>query len=152
MDSRQPLDRAGRRAYSGPMATLHTEFTVHAPAARVWDALRDFGAVHDLAQGFLTACELEEGGAVRLVTFANGMQVRERLVGIDDERRRIAYSAFGGRATHHNASAQVVDLGDGTCRFVWTTDVLPDAVAPAIEGMMQAGARAMAARLQRLGT
>src|SRR4051812_26923284 len=105
------------------MATIQNEFIVRADAARVWAALRDFGAVHRIAQGFVTACEPEEGGAVRLVTFANGMQVRERLVAIDDERRRIAYTAFGGRTTHHNASAQVVDLGDGTCRFIWTTDL-----------------------------
>ncbi|NML48162.1 SRPBCC family protein [Ramlibacter sp. G-1-2-2] len=130
------------------MATIRKQFDVPASADAVWAALRDFGAVHDkLATGFVAACALEEGGAVRLVTFANGMQVRERLVTLDEAERRLVYSATGGRATHHNAAAQVVPLGADRCRFVWTTDLLPDAVAPAIEQMMETGARAMQARL-----
>jgi carbon monoxide dehydrogenase subunit G len=130
------------------MATIHKEFEVPAPADAVWAALRDFGAVHErLATGFVTACTLEEGGAVRLVTFANGLQVRERLVTLDDSARRVVYTASGGRATHHNAAAQVLPLDSGRCRFLWTTDLLPDAIAPAIEQMMEAGSRAMQARL-----
>jgi carbon monoxide dehydrogenase subunit G len=130
------------------MATIQQEFEVPAAAEEVWAALRDFGAVHErLATGFVTGCTLEEEGAVRLVTFANGMQVRERLVTVDDAARRIVYSASGGRASHHNAAAQVFPLGPQRCRFVWTTDLLPDAVAPAIRQMMAAGAQAMQARL-----
>jgi carbon monoxide dehydrogenase subunit G len=131
------------------MASIRKEFVVRSTPAQVWAALRDFGAVdRKLAAGFVTACALEEDGAVRLVTFANGMQVRERLVAVDDAQRRIVYAAQGGRATHHNASAQVVDAGDGTTRFVWITDLLPDAVAPAVEGMMDAGVKAMRATLE----
>lgn len=130
------------------MATIRKEFEVAASAAAVWAALRDFGAVHEkLATGFVTACTLEEGGAVRLVTFAGGLQVRERLVTLDEDAKRIVYTASGGRAQHHNAAAQVVPLAADRCRFVWTTDLLPDAIAPAIEQMMEAGARAMQARL-----
>jgi carbon monoxide dehydrogenase subunit G len=131
------------------MASIRKEFVVRAAPAQVWAALRDFGQVHrKLAAGFVTACSLEEDGAVRLVTFGNGMQVRERLVAVDDTQRRIVYTAQGGRATHHNASAQVLEVGDGTTRFVWITDLLPDAIAPAIEGMMDAGAQAMRATLE----
>jgi carbon monoxide dehydrogenase subunit G len=134
------------------MASIRKEFVVRAAPAQVWAALRDFGQVHrKLAAGFVTACSLEEDGAVRLVTFGNGMQVRERLVAVDDTQRRIVYTAQGGRATHHNASAQVLDVGDGTTRFVWITDLLPDAIAPAIEGMMDAGAQVMRATLESQG-
>ena len=130
------------------MATIQQEFEVAAAADEVWAALRDFGALHEkLATGFVTDCVLEEEGAVRLITFANGMQVRERLVTVDDAARRIVYSASGGRTTHHNASAQVIALGPQRCRFVWTTDLLPDAMAPAITQMMASGAKAMQARL-----
>jgi carbon monoxide dehydrogenase subunit G len=130
------------------MATIQQEFEVPAPAQAVWAALRDFGAVHEkLATGFVTGCVLEEEGAVRLITFANGMQARERLVTLDDAARRIVYSASGARFNHHNAAAQVFPLGPDRCRFVWTTDLLPDSVAPAIAQMMEAGAKAMQARL-----
>jgi carbon monoxide dehydrogenase subunit G len=131
------------------MASIRKEFVVRSTPAQVWAALRDFGEVHrKLAAGFVTACTLEEEGAVRLVTFGNGMQVRERLVALDDAQRRIVYTAQGGRATHHNASAQAIDAGDGTTRVAWITDLLPDAIAPAIEGMMDAGAKAMRATLE----
>ena len=129
------------------MATIHKEFEVPAPADAVWDVLRDFGDLQRLAAGFVTGCSLEEEGAVRLVTFFNGMQARERLVTRDDGARRIVYTAFGGRTTHHNASAQVLPHGADRCRFVWTTDLLPDEMAPAIAQMMQKGAEAMRSAL-----
>ena len=129
------------------MATIHKEFELPVPAARAWAALRDFGAVDRLAAGFVTACALEEGGAVRRVTFFNGLEARERLVTLDDAARRIVYSASGGRATHHNASAQVLEAGADRCRFVWITDLLPDALAPAIGQMMEQGAQAIRSTL-----
>jgi carbon monoxide dehydrogenase subunit G len=131
------------------MATIQKEFEVPAAADAVWAVLRDFGGLRRLAPGFVTDCKLEEDGAVRLVTFFNGMQVRERLVTLDEGARRIAYSAFGGPATHHNASAQVVPVAADRCRFVWTTDLLPDALAPAIGQMMEKGSEAMRSALTR---
>jgi carbon monoxide dehydrogenase subunit G len=129
------------------MATVRKEFEVPAPAAAVWSVLRDFGALTRLAPGFVTACELEEQGAVRRVTFFNGMQVRERLVTLDIPGRRIVYAAVGGRTSHHNASAQVIEEGPQRCRFVWTTDLLPDELGPAIGQMMDLGAQAMRSAL-----
>jgi carbon monoxide dehydrogenase subunit G len=130
------------------MASIRKEFFVQAAPDRVWDALRDFGKVHQvLAAGFVVDCALEEGGAVRALTFANGLRARERLVSLEQDRRRLVYASEGGRATHHNASAEVVPEGSGS-RFIWITDVLPDALAPAIEAMMDAGAKAMKSTLE----
>jgi carbon monoxide dehydrogenase subunit G len=129
------------------MATIQREFEVPASADAVWAVLRDFGGVERLARGFVTGCTLEEQGAVRLVTFFNGLQVRERLVSLDDAARRIVYTAFGGRTTHHNAAAQVLPIAADRCRFVWTTDLLPDAIAPAMAQMMDRGAEAMRSAL-----
>lgn len=133
------------------MASIRKEFTVAVPAARVWDALRDFTNLHRrLAPGFVVDGVAEEGGAVRRITFANGMQVRERLVTCDDAGMRLVYTAEGGRATHYNAAVQLFDEAGGGCRFVWLVDLLPDALAPAIGGMMDAGVKAMRAQLQAL--
>lgn len=129
------------------MATVQEEFDLPTPADAAWAVLREFDGLLRLAPGFVTGCALEEGGAVRLVTFANGMQVRERLVTLDEAARRIVYSATGGRTTHHNASAQIVPLGADRCRFVWIADLLPDAMAPAIGQMMRQGAQAMRSAL-----
>ena len=130
------------------MASLRKDFTVAAPVDRVWSALRDFGALHRrLAPGFVTATTME-GDDVRVVTFFNGATARETLVGCDDDLRRLAYAIVGGRADHYGAAAQVLDDGAGESRFVWTVDVLPDALAPYIEDMMTRGAAAMKAALE----
>src|SRR5882757_2972942 len=110
------------------MATIYREFFVGAPAEEVWSAVRDFGAVHTrLAVGFVTNTQLE--GNWRTVTFANGFVVREQLVALDEQNKRISYAASGGLATHHNASFQVIAGNNGLTRVLWITDLLPDDIA-----------------------
>jgi hypothetical protein len=132
------------------MATIRVEFPVAADAEAVWDAVRDVGAAHRrLAAGFLTEVRLEDGD--RIVTFGNGSVVRERIIDIDDGVRRLAYSATGGRAEHHNASIEVLADGPGRCRLRFITDVLPHAVAGPIGEMVAQGAAAMQRTLERGG-
>jgi carbon monoxide dehydrogenase subunit G len=130
------------------MATIRRTFTVDADSPSVWDVYRDIGALHTrLVPGFVTDTVLEDGA--RMVTFANGMTVRERIVSVDEERRRLAYSATGGRTAHHNASVQVFDEGGGKCRVEWITDLLPNDMAAAIEGMMDQAVGIMQRTLAR---
>ena len=71
-----------------------------APAAGMGRAYADVGRIHErLVHGFVTDCRLE--GDTRVVTFGNGMTVRERIVDIDDAQRRVAWSG-GGRALHRS--------------------------------------------------
>ena len=123
------------------MASIIKDIHLTTTAAAAWDALRDFGAVHTrLAVGFVTDAVLD--GDTRTVTFNNGMVVRETLVGIDDQHRRLAYTNELDFATFHSASAQVIEDG-AACRFVWITDVLPDEVAAPISDMMDQGVEAL---------
>jgi hypothetical protein len=116
------------------MATLRRQIALEAGPANVWAAIRDFGAVHTrVAPGFLTRLEMDKGD--RIITFFNGMVARERLVTCDDQDCRLVYSVVEGRASHYSASVQVFPEGDGS-RLVWTIDLLPDELAPAIGGMM----------------
>jgi hypothetical protein len=120
------------------MASIHREVSIEADAARVWDALRDVGALHTrLVPGFVTDTKLEEGA--RVVTFGNGMIARELIVDVCDERRRVAWAVVESQMTHHNASAQVFPAGDGRCRFVWIADLLPDGAAEGVAKMMDQG-------------
>jgi hypothetical protein len=132
------------------MATVIRQIAVEAPAARCWAALRDFGALDQrLATGFVTGTTLVSPRD-RAVTFFTGAVARERLIGIDDEEMRLAYSVVEGplNSTHHNASAQIVPDGGDRCRFVWITDVLPDELADRTAGLMEAGLNAMKATLE----
>jgi hypothetical protein len=123
------------------MATIIEEVLIDARPDDVWAALRDFGALHErLVPGFVVDCRLD-GDDARVIRFFNGAVAREVLVGVDDDARRLAYSVVAGPlgSTHHNASAQVLAEADGRSRFVWITDVLPDAVAPVIRELMGRG-------------
>lgn len=129
------------------MASIRKEFTVAAPAAAVWDALRDVGAVHTrLARGFVTDCGLE--GAERIVTFANGFVARELIVDVDDAARRLAYSASSERLRHHHATFQVSETGRASCSVVWVADVLPAEAAKVVAAMMEEGAACMRKTLE----
>lgn len=128
------------------MGSIHREIWIKSPPEAAWAALRDVGALHErLAVGFVTDVELEPGA--RVVTFANGMVARERIVDVDDDRRRVVWSVVGGAMSHHNASAQVIPDGDGI-RFVWIADLLPHDLAPAIAGMIEAGLAAIKQTLE----
>lgn len=129
------------------MATLRKEIRLLAPPDRVWDAVRDVGALHTrLVPGFVTDTRLEAGA--RVVTFANGLVAREPIVTLDEQRRRLVWGAIGGRTTHYNAALEVVSDGDGT-RVVWTIDLLPDDMAGAVGGMQDQGLAAMKRALER---
>lgn len=118
------------------VATVRKERLIDAPAEQVWDALRDWGAIHErLVPGFVTDARLD--GEDRVVTFFNGAVVREVLIDSDDEERRLVWSVVDGPYTHHNGAAQVFAEGERT-RFVWTADLLPnEAAAPTAEMMEQ---------------
>jgi hypothetical protein len=130
------------------MATIRKEITVNAPAEKIWDAVRDVGAIHTrLAPGFVVDTKLEEGA--RVVTFGNGMVARELIVDRDDEARRLVWSVVESpRLTHHNASLQVIGNGHGTTRVVWIADLLPNEAEPAIRGMIEQGMAVMKKTLE----
>jgi carbon monoxide dehydrogenase subunit G len=129
------------------MATIIKDFTVGAKPEAIWDALRDIGKIHErLARGFVTDTRMDGGD--RIVTFANGLVVRERIVSMDDGTRRLAYSAASERLAHHNASFQVFPDGADGSRILWIADILPDAMADAIGAMMEDGSQAMRRTLE----
>ncbi len=119
------------------MASIRKEILIDASPEDVWDAVRDWGALHErLVPGFVVDTRLD--GEDRIVTFASGMVVREVLIDLDDEARRLVWSIVDGPYTHHNGVAQVFSEGEDGARFVWTADLLPNELAePTAEAMEQ---------------
>lgn len=127
-------------------ATIRTETSIAVTAAEVWATVRDVGAVHQrLAPGFVVNTRLEEGA--RVVSFANGMVVKERILDVDDDAMRLVYAAVGGRATYHRAMIQVVPDGQSS-RLIWITDVLPVDLKGQIGAMMEQGSAVMKKTLE----
>jgi len=130
------------------MASIYKDIIIDAHPDEVWDALRDFGAVHTrLAPGFVTDTRLD--GDARIVTFANGSVALETLVDCDDKRRRLVYAIASERLKQHSASAQVFAEADGRTRLLWITDVLPNEMAPYLDAQMDQGALAIQKALGR---
>ena len=127
------------------MATLRETLSLRAPAAAVWDAVRDVGELHRrLVPGFVTEARLEQGA--RVITFVNGITVREEIVSVDDDSRRLVYAIPRGRFLHYQGTVDVEEDGSGS-RLVWTVDLLPDEAADGIRAMMRQGAAVMRATL-----
>ena len=126
------------------MTSIAVEVTTEASPAAVWDAIRDIGALHArLVPGFVVATELVPGG--RRVTFGNGMRVDEPIVSLNEDLRRLVWTAQGGPPglLHYNGAVQVYAREIGGSRVVWVADVLPDEAAIPIGAMMREGAVAM---------
>jgi len=120
------------------MASIRKEIRIDAPVDRVWDALRDVGALHTkLVPGFVTDSHME--GNTRVVTFGNGMTAREEIVSVDPAQHRVAWAIVGQQFQHYNGAAWVEPDSKGGSRFIWTTDLLPNELAGQVDQMMTVG-------------
>jgi hypothetical protein len=124
------------------MASIQKDIILDARPEDVWDAVRDFHAVHQrLVPGFVL--DTKPDGDARIVTFANGMVARELLVDSDDTKRRLVYAVISERLKQHSASVQVTAEGEGRSRLTWIVDVLPHEIAPYMDAQMDAAGLAM---------
>lgn len=129
------------------MASIHKELTVGVDADKAWAVLRLVGEPHKLFSPVLV--DGQQHGDTRTVRFANGMVLEERILDVNDEKRRVAYAALNGPGmTYHHASMQVLDVGPGRCLFVWITDFLPPDVAGNLTPLIEQGAKALKANLE----
>ena len=129
------------------MASITREVSIHARPEHVWSAVRDVGEIHvRLVPGVVSDCRLD--GDARIVTFANGLVVRELIVDIDDDQRRLVWAAVGGQFKHHNASLQVLAEGADQSRLVWIADLLPDELTPTVTALTEQGIAVMKQTLE----
>jgi len=129
------------------MASITEQVTLEVSADRAWAALREVGRAHVLFAPVLTDGSID--GDIRTVTFANGVVLHERILDVDNARRRVSYAALNAPGTeYHHASMQIIEDGDRRCRFVWITDAHPASVIPAITPLIAQGTQALKANLE----
>jgi Polyketide cyclase / dehydrase and lipid transport len=129
------------------MASIRKEIVIDTGLEPAWSALRRVGEPHTLFAPVLTDAQIE--GDVRTVRFANGMIVRERILDVDDEHRRIAYAVLDPHGmSYHHASMQVDVAGPGRCVFVWITDFLPAEAGASLQPLIDQGADALKRNLE----
>ena len=128
------------------MASITKQISLPADADRTWAAVRDVANPHLLFAGVLTAAE-PDGDDARVVTFADGLVVRERILAVDDATRCVAYRVEGLFEHHH--ATMTVAAAPGGSTLTWVTELRPDDAAPLVEGLMDQGLAAAAASLSR---
>ena len=120
------------------MASIRKEMRIDAPVERVWDALKDVGALHTkLVPGFMKDTQME--GNTRVVTFGNDMVAREEIVERGCRAATRGVGIVGQQFRHYSGAACVESDPKGGSRFIWTTDLLPDELAAQVDQMMTAG-------------
>lgn len=131
------------------MPTFRKETLIDASPEQVWEAVSHVGAVHyRLVPGYTENTLID--GHERTLVLPNGGIVREFIVSIDDQDRRMAYAVKEGRMPllHHHASLQVLSDGDKGAKLVWITDFLPEHLAPEIQAHINRGAEVMKATIE----
>ncbi|MBR0664833.1 SRPBCC family protein [Roseomonas hellenica] len=128
------------------MASIHWEEPVRVSAEHAWAALRRPGDADRLFAGVLVDGRVCDD--IHTVTFASGLVVRERIIDIDDDRRRLAYAVIDGAFEHHAASMQIFPVDEANCRFVWISDFLPEEKRAAVLPLVREGSRALARNLE----
>lgn len=129
------------------MASIPHQLAVEVDSEKAWEALRRVGEADKLFGPVLVDAQLD--GNTRIVRFANGMVVRERILDVDDKSRRVAYTVLDGPGmTYHHASMQVIDAGPGRCLFLWITDFLPQEIGGTLAPLIEQGAAALKSNLE----
>jgi hypothetical protein len=131
------------------MPSIHSQVLLDVGIDTAWDEIRKVGEAHLLFTPVLVDARVH--GETRTVRFANGSIVHERILDLDDDRRRVAYAATDVPGlTYHHASMQVVDAGPGRCLFIWITDFLPADMRPTLAPLIEQGTRALKTNLERV--
>jgi hypothetical protein len=130
------------------MPSIHSQVLLDVGLDVAWGELRKMGEACRLFAPVLADSRVH--GETRTVRFADGHIVHERILDVDDSRRRLSYTATDVPGmTFHHASMQIADAGPGRCLFIWITDYLPAEMGARIGPLVEQGTRALKANLER---
>jgi uncharacterized protein YndB with AHSA1/START domain len=120
--------------------SVRHQIRLAAEADTVWALVGDPARLPEWFPG-IESCDVD--GDQRTVTTRSGLPMPERLLTVDPALRRLQYRITAPAFEEHLGTVDVIDLGDGTCLVVYSTDAAPAALALVIGG----AARAALARL-----
>lgn len=113
------------------MATIYHSAPLSVPAHVAWDFVEKF--TQSEVHAFSVCISERQEGEYRIVTLADGTEVRERIVTVDPARMRAVYTVPGLLGCeHHQAEMRVLESADGSATLEWVTDVLPAELATAL--------------------
>ena len=113
------------------MATLRRQIRIHRPADDVWEVCGRPELLHLWFPGIVD-CTVD--GDVRTIITGTGIPIPELIVTNDALQHRFQYRITAALFTTHLATLDVIDIGDGTCMVVYSTDAEPAVMALVIGG------------------
>lgn len=112
------------------MATVRRELRIEADPEAPWGIISNPGAIHEWFPGIIASeVSSDVDGVFRTVTLGTGLQLVERVITNDPLLRRFQYRIDGGLFREHLGTADVIDLRDGTCLLVYSTNAEPAVLA-----------------------
>ncbi len=118
------------------MATLRREIRINCSADDVWAVAGRPELLHLWFPGIID-CTVD--GTSRTITTGAGIPMPEEIVTNDALQHRFQYRITSPLFRSHLATLDVLDIGDGTCMAVYSTDAEP-AVMALVIGAATAGA------------
>ena len=116
----------GYAAAEAPRLSVTKTASIDAPAAKVWDAVKDFNALNSWHPAVATD-EIVEGknntvGAVRLLTLKGGGTIKEKLLAFDAAGRSFKYAILEGvlPVSDYTSTFSVKSAGKNRSSVTWT--------------------------------
>ena len=104
---------------------------INRSADDVWALAGDPARLHEWFPG-ITSCTVD--GATRVIVLGSGMPMPEEILVRDETMRRFQYRITAPIFRHHRGTIDVLDMGDGTCVVVYSTEADPRTMALTISG------------------
>lgn len=106
----------------------HESIGIEAPAAKVWDAVKDFDGLHNWHPMFSgTAIKSggnNEAGTIRTMTVKDGPSFDEELLSFDAANRKFSYRLIDPvplPISNYTATFEVVEGGRGATLILWNS-------------------------------
>lgn len=113
------------------LGSIRHHIRINRSADDVWALAGDPARLHEWFPG-ITSCTVD--GNTRVITLGSGMQMPEEILVHDRLQRRFQYRITAPLFQFHRGTIDVLDLGDGTCVVVYTTEADPRTMALTIAG------------------
>ena len=113
------------------LGSIRHEIRIARSADEVWARVSDAGALHEWFPG-IVGCTVD--GTTRVITMGSGLPMPEEILVNDSTQRRFQYRITAPLFKHHRGTIDVIDLGDGTCLVVYSTEADPRTMALVIAG------------------
>jgi len=113
------------------LGSIRHEIRIDRPAAQVWALAGDASRLHEWFPG-IVSCQVD--GSNRMIVMGSGLPMPEEILVCDNTQRRFQYRITAPIFKHHRGTIDVIDLHDGTCLVVYSTEADPRTMALVIAG------------------